>query len=160
MPGVLENDSDADDDTLSAVLVGATGHGSLTLNSDGSFTYTPDAGFSGTDSFTYSASDSTNNSNTVTVSINVHAVNHPPVAVDDDYSTSEDTALEIPPLLGVLANDTDEDGDYLIAVLVNNASHGIVGLNSDGFFTYVRRPTSMGLTRSPTRPVTVPLILT
>ena len=136
-PGVLENDSDADGNTLSSVLVSTTSHGSLTLNLDGSFTYTPVASYDGSDSFTYKANDGTADSNTVTVSINVHAVNHPPVAVDDDYSTSQDTALEIPAWLGVLANDTDQDGDYLIAVLVSNASHGTAALNSDGVFTYV-----------------------
>ena len=136
-PRVLENDSDADGNTLSSVLVSTTSHGSLTLNLDGSFTYTPVASYDGSDSFMYKDNDGTADSNTVTVNISVHAVNHPPVAVDDDYSTSQDTGLEIPAWLGVLTNDTDQDGDYLIAVLVSNASHGTAALNSDGVFTYV-----------------------
>jgi VCBS repeat-containing protein len=56
-PGVLGNDSDADGDPLTASLSGEPTHGVLTLNSDGSFTYVPGSGFSGTDSFVYTASD-------------------------------------------------------------------------------------------------------
>ncbi|QTV80397.1 LamG-like jellyroll fold domain-containing protein [Microbacterium sp. NIBRBAC000506063] len=58
-PGVLGNDTDADGDTLTAVLVTEPANGELELNADGSFTYTPDAGFSGADTFTYRASDGT-----------------------------------------------------------------------------------------------------
>ena len=56
-PGVLGNDTDADGDTLTAALVGAPQHGTLTLNPNGSFTYTPASNFTGTDTFTYRASD-------------------------------------------------------------------------------------------------------
>jgi VCBS repeat-containing protein len=56
-PGVLENDTDADGDSLTAVLVTGVSNGSLTLNADGSFSYTPNAEFIGTDSFTYKAND-------------------------------------------------------------------------------------------------------
>jgi hypothetical protein len=52
-PGVLGNDSDADGDPLSAQVLVPTGHGSLTLNPNGSFTYLPDATFFGQDVFTY-----------------------------------------------------------------------------------------------------------
>ena len=54
-PGVLANDTAAGGATLTAVLVTGPAHGTLTLNPDGSFTYTPAAGFSGSDSFTYQA---------------------------------------------------------------------------------------------------------
>lgn len=57
--GVLLNDSDADSDSLSAVLDIGTTHGSLTLNADGSYEYLPDSDFFGTDSFTYSVDDGT-----------------------------------------------------------------------------------------------------
>jgi uncharacterized repeat protein (TIGR01451 family) len=56
-PGVLNNDSDADGDTLSAVSVSGPSHGTLALNANGSFTYMPNPGFGGTDSFTYRAVD-------------------------------------------------------------------------------------------------------
>jgi hypothetical protein len=64
--GVLANDTDADGDELTVTKVSDTSHGALTLNSDGSFTYVPDAGYWGNDSFTYKASDLADVSNTVT----------------------------------------------------------------------------------------------
>lgn len=69
--GITSNDMDAEGDPLSAVLVSDVSNGTLTLNSDGTFQYTPDAGFSGTDSFTYKASDGTADSNVATVFIDV-----------------------------------------------------------------------------------------
>jgi len=67
-PGVLGNDSDVDGDGLTAVLDQNVSHGSLTLNPDGSFSYTPEPGYTGPDSFQYHAFDGTAASNSVTVS--------------------------------------------------------------------------------------------
>jgi VCBS repeat-containing protein len=79
--GVLSNDTDPDSgDTLTAVLVTGPSHGTLSLNADGSFTYTPNNTYTGPDSFTYQASDSSAASNVATVNITVNAVT--PVAVD------------------------------------------------------------------------------
>ena len=50
-PGVLTNDTDVDDDTLTAVLESGPSNGTLSLADDGSFTYTPNANFNGSDSF-------------------------------------------------------------------------------------------------------------
>jgi len=77
-PGVLGNDSDPDGDALTAVLDANAAHGHVALNADGSFTYTPNAGFSGTDTFTYHATDSLLSSNVATVTITVA----PPLATD------------------------------------------------------------------------------
>ena len=77
-PGVLGNDSDPDDNPLSAVLVSGPSHGTLTLNADGSFTYTPAANYNGSDSFTYQASDGTLTSEPATVTLTVTAVNDAP----------------------------------------------------------------------------------
>ena len=68
---VLSNDTDADGNSLTASLVAGPTHGSLTLNPDGSFSYTPAASYNGTDSFTYTASDGTATSTVATVSITV-----------------------------------------------------------------------------------------
>ena len=91
--GVLSNDTDANGDSLTAVLVGNVSHGTLALSANGSFMYTPAAGFSGVDAFTYHANDGSLNSNTATVTITVTAVNHPPVAANDTYSTPKGTTL-------------------------------------------------------------------
>lgn len=72
-PGVLGNDSDGDGDGLTAVLITDVANGTLVLSADGSFIYTPTAGFTGSDSFTYSADDGVADSNVVTVTIEVVA---------------------------------------------------------------------------------------
>ncbi len=134
-PGVLGNDSDVDGDSLTAVNVTNPANGTLTLNANGSFTYTPASNYNGSDSFTYKANDGTVDSNTVTVSITVNAVNDAPVAVADSYSTDEDTALVVA-APGVLGNDSDVDGDSLTAVNVTNPANGTLTLNANGSFTY------------------------
>ncbi|MEM6593464.1 MAG: Ig-like domain-containing protein, partial [Pseudomonadota bacterium] len=73
--GVLDNDSDPDTDPLTAAEVSGPSNGNLTLNANGSFTYTPDQGFSGQDSFTYSANDGNGGSDTATVTITVNPDN-------------------------------------------------------------------------------------
>jgi VCBS repeat-containing protein len=134
-PGVLGNDTDPDGDSLSAALVSGPAHGSLDLNANGGFTYTPDADFNGTDTFTYQASDGTAQSNPATVTITVIPVNDPPAATDDASTTAEDTPLTVA-APGVLANDSDPDNNPLSAVLVSGPSHGTLTLNPDGSFTY------------------------
>jgi VCBS repeat-containing protein len=134
--GVLGNDTDADGDPLTAALIAGAAHGSVTLNADGSFTYTPSAGYVGGDSFTYLANDGTADSNLATVWLTVNAhVNHRPVAVNDVYSVSQDSSLVLPSS-GVLTNDTDADGDSLTAVLFKGPQHGTLALNSDGSLNY------------------------
>ena len=73
--GVLINDTDADNDPLTAALVSGVQHGMLALNANGSFSYTPDANYNGPDSFTYKAFDGSANSDVTTVSITVDPVN-------------------------------------------------------------------------------------
>ncbi|MDF0599094.1 cadherin-like domain-containing protein, partial [Psychromarinibacter halotolerans] len=93
LPGVLANDTDIDGDTLSSDVATGPSNGTLSLNPDGSFTYTPDADFTGTDSFTYLVDDGNGGTDTATVSLTVNAVNDDPVAVADSYVTDEDTSL-------------------------------------------------------------------
>jgi VCBS repeat-containing protein len=134
-PGVLGNDSDPDGNQLSAVLGSGPSHGTLTLNANGSFSYTPAADYDGTDSFTYQASDGTLKSNPAKVTITITAANKAPTAADDAYGTAEDTALTVN-APGVLGNDSDPDHDSLSAVLGSGPSHGTLDLNADGSFTY------------------------
>ena len=79
-PGVLGNDTDRNGDALTAALVSGPQHGQLTLESDGSFTYTPDPDFNGSDSFRYRARDGGLESDATTVTIAVAAVNDEPPA--------------------------------------------------------------------------------
>ena len=69
--GILANDTDDDSDPLTAILDTDVSHGSLTLNANGSFDYTPTGGYNGPDTFTYHANDGTDDSNMATVSIAV-----------------------------------------------------------------------------------------
>jgi len=92
-PGVLGNDSDPEDDGLTAVLVDDVSNGTLTLNADGSFMYVPNGNFNGTDSFTYKANDDKDDSNVATVTITVNPVNDAPVSVNDGYSVDEDNLV-------------------------------------------------------------------
>lgn len=73
-PGVMVNDTDANGDTLTSMVVANPTHGNLVLNSNGSFVYTPNANFIGTDTFTYKVNDGALNSNIATVSITVNEV--------------------------------------------------------------------------------------
>jgi RHS repeat-associated protein len=131
-PGVLVNDTDADGDALSTVLISGPTHGTLTLNANGSFTYTPTAHYAGSDTFTYKASDGILAGNTATVTLNV--TDGAPVSVNDLYGVLHDTTLTIP--VGVLQNDSDPDNDPLTATLVSTVSHGTLNLQSDGSFVY------------------------
>ena len=133
-PGVLANDTDADGDALSVMNVTPPAHGSVTLNANGSFTYTPNANFNGTDTFTYKASGGGLDSNVATVTITVTPVADVPGAVADSFTTNEDTPLTVD-APGVLANDTDPEGG-LTAVKVTDPGHGTVTLNANGSFTY------------------------
>lgn len=139
-PGLLANDTDADGDDLTATGLAQPANGAVTLAADGSFTYTPDAGFSGTDTFTYRASDGTATSAPTTVTITVEEAEQPPVntapvARNDAYQAVGGQPLALP-APGVLANDTDEDGNVLTATAVTQPANGTVTLEADGSFTY------------------------
>ncbi|MBI2826642.1 MAG: DUF4082 domain-containing protein, partial [Planctomycetia bacterium] len=134
--GVLANDTDAEGDPLTAAVVTGPTHGTLALNADGSFTYSPVLNYNGADSFTYRANDGTSNSNTATVALTVVSVNDPPFAVTNSYSTNEGTVLTVSSASGVLANDSDVDGNPLTAALVTGPTRGALSLNSNGSFTY------------------------
>ncbi len=128
---VLANDSDPDGDPITAVDPSAPAHGSLGLNADGTFTYQPQAGFKGTDSFTYRASDGTAQSAPATVTLSVG--NQPPTATDDAYDATSGATLEG---ASVLANDSDPNGDALTATLTSGPAHGTLQFAPGGTFTY------------------------
>lgn len=131
-PGVLANDRDAHPNLMTAVLDSGPTHGQLKLNADGSFSYTPQNGFHGTDSFTYHANEGSFTGNTATVSL---VVDTPPQASNQSYAVLENNSLSIA-ASGVLKNATDADGDPLTAVLVSGPSDGTLAFHSDGSFVY------------------------
>ncbi|MBK8577072.1 MAG: cadherin-like domain-containing protein [Candidatus Accumulibacter sp.] len=66
--------------------------GSVVVNADGSFTYTPDADYHGPDSFTYTLTDADGDVSTATALLTVNPIDDLPVAVDDTFLTNEDSA--------------------------------------------------------------------
>jgi VCBS repeat-containing protein len=142
-PGVLSNDGDVDSTSLTAIFVAAPSHGTVSLASDGSFTYTPSATFVGVDSFQYKASDGAAESNVATVSITVEQTSGAPIARDDSFTARKNLPrLVLAP--GVLANDTSATGAKLTAVLVRQPSHGVVLLLPNGAFLYLPFPNFVG----------------
>lgn len=133
---VLANDTDANGDTLTATLVSGTQNGSLVLNSDGSYEYTPNDGFTGVDTFTYQVSDGNGGYDTAEVCIDVvpddGTDNNSPVAGKDFNSTQKDVSVSG----NVSTNDFDADGDNLTFSLRKSALNGVVALASDGSYTY------------------------
>lgn len=116
--GVLVNDADVDSSILMAELIDDVQNGTLTFNGDGSFTYTPDTNFHGTDSFTYRARDGNADSNVATVTITVNATNDVPEANDQSVSAVEDTPKAI------VLTGSDVDGEMLTYTIVSGPSHG------------------------------------
>jgi hypothetical protein len=166
-PGILANDSDPEGHALSISVLTQPANGHLSVALDGGFSYTPDAGYTGIDVFTYSVNDGQADSNTATVQITVSAVNQPPVANNDSYSTPQDTVLSIA-APGVLANDSDPEGHALTMIKDSDPANGTLSINPDGSFSSTepcrstptaasaihRMPVLPAPTRSPTRPVT------
>lgn len=125
--GVLANDSDPDGDVLTAALVTGPTKGTLSLFPNGSFTYAPNVGATGTDTFVYQASDGLLLSGNATVTL---TLNRPPVAVNDSASILRTQTANV----AVLANDSDPDGT------LNPASVTLVPGSGPTFGTVVINP--------------------
>jgi len=133
---VLTNDSDlADGDTLSIASVGIPAHGTALIVL-GKIRYTPNANYSGIDSFSYTVSDGNGGTADATVSVTVNNVNDAPVAKPDTATARED----IPATINVLSNDTDvdltvDDEETITLVSCTNGSHGTTAVK-DGMVVY------------------------
>jgi hypothetical protein len=123
---VLANDSDVEG-PLFVSPAGGPANGSLVLNPDGSFTYTPVANFNGADAFSYLVTDGDGATAGAIVTIAVTAVNDPPVAGNDIWAVSTASTIAVA-TSALLANDSDPEGGALTVTAVGNASNGTVGL--------------------------------
>ncbi|WP_170940626.1 tandem-95 repeat protein [Pseudoalteromonas sp. NBT06-2] len=133
VPGLLNNDTDADGDILSVNTTAFTNvsNGIVTLSTDGSFSYQPNENFFGSDSFEYEVIDGEGGTDIGKATLTISSVNDNPIATDDTTSTVEETTINI----NVLTNDSDVENDPLF-VLSAISSAGIVNINSDNTLTY------------------------
>ncbi len=142
-PGIIANDIEIDGDDERALLqtevIASVQFGSLSLESDGGFTYTPDESFTGYDEFSYLLTDSAGASSSAIVRIQASGVNgFAPVALADQYTVNEDELLQIDAAAGVLSNDFDQDDeiDQLVLSVASTPANGELTLRSDGSFDY------------------------
>jgi VCBS repeat-containing protein len=136
--------SDIDGDILTYSIVENSSKGTVTITdaNAGTFSYQPNLNATGTDSFSFKINDGTVDSQTVTISVNIDAVNDAPVVNKDQYTVSEDTTLHS--ISSILANDTDVENDSLTATLVTGPANGTLTLNQDGTFTYMPKANFFG----------------
>lgn len=139
---VLDNDSDPDGDPLTITNHTQATNGSVSCTAT-QCTYTPNAGFTGTDSFTYTVSDGRGGTDTARVTITVVTqLNRPPDAVDDPVITAVNTPITI----DVTNNDSDPDGDAIrVTRIVTPPVHGSAQLRADGTIRYVPNPGFLGI---------------
>ena len=127
-PGVRTNDTiEAGAPAATAALVTGPRNGTLTLNADGSFTYTPRAGFFGSDSFTYRLTGGSLIGNTATVALTVRPINDAPVARDVAYTATEDTPL-------VTAAAPTAAADLMVRYTFDEATSGNAPAEDSGLF--------------------------
>lgn len=105
---VLVNDTDVDGDTLRVDSIGAAGNGTTSVNADGTIAYTPDAGFSGTDTFDYTVTDDNGGTDTATVTVTVGDDPTPPTRDGIVDGTPGDDLIDT-------AYTGDPDGDFVDA---------------------------------------------
>lgn len=122
--------SDSDGDPLTYTQVSGPMHGMLTLNSNGTFVYTPASNYHGPDAFTFRAADGTNSSNTATVSLAILDTSIP-VAVDQDVKLQANKSV----LVTLTASDSD--GDVLKYSVVAGPAHGTLTRTAEGVYVYV-----------------------
>jgi hypothetical protein len=136
---VLANDTDADGDgrSLAGFDASTVTDGALTSNGGGSFTYVPNAGFVGTETFTYTVADGQGGTDGGAVTLTVNDVEHAPDAVGDAYTIAPATTLTVT-APGLLHNDSDHDADSLgvDVVPVADPANGVLTLSADGAFDY------------------------
>jgi len=122
-------------------LVGINGgaaNGTITMNPDGTYTYTPNVNFFGIDTITYKVCDTDGDCSTATITITITSSDHnqPPVASDDYDTTNTGIAITV----NILRNDHDPENGALTITLCTNPLHGTVMINNDSTITYTPFP--------------------
>ncbi len=133
---VLDNDSDPEGEDIFVTSVDDPANGTAIVGAGGVIEYTPDAGFTGTDTFNYVLGDDEGLSDIATVTVTVTPEgdgNGAPVTTPDTATTEEDTAVTI---ADPAANDTDPDGDPVTVDSIGTPTNGTATLNPDGTVTY------------------------
>jgi hypothetical protein len=125
---VLDNDSDPDGDPLTITDIGDPANGSAVVNGDGTITYTPDANFTGTDTFTYTIADGVGGTSTAAATVVVDAVCGLPVFGDRSCTTDEDT--------GIVLSVSGNNGETATILSVSDPGNGSAVVNGDGTITY------------------------
>jgi len=133
---VLANDADPDGDAFAVDSVLYEGGGNLIQNEDGTFTYTPPAGFVGEDSFAYTTNDSQIGVSSASATVTISVTNALPALADDTATTEQNVNV----IINVLANDFDPDGDPLSVGGFTYEGGGILVLNDDGTFSFTPEP--------------------
>ncbi|AMC34710.1 retention module-containing protein [Janthinobacterium sp. B9-8] len=126
--------TDPDGDPLTFTPKDQPTHGTVTVNPDGSYVYTPAPDYNGKDSFTVTVSDGKGGTAIITVDVTVDPVNDAPVGANQTITTPEDT-----PITGKLVA-TDKDGDPLTFVAKDQPTHGTVTVKPDGSYEYTPAP--------------------
>ena len=129
---VADKISDPENDPLTTALVTGPEHGTVTVNLDGTYGYTPAAGYVGIDTFTYSATDGQIGAEPVQATVTITMTNTGPTANPDMAATSQ----SVPVVIDVLANDSDPENDSLQVTSFTYTGSGTVAINANDTLTY------------------------
>jgi VCBS repeat-containing protein len=127
-----ENDSDGDGDPLTYTIVSSALNGALTFNNNGTFTYTPNTGFLGTETINYMVCDDNGNCASTTLTIDVLTANTEPIAASSTIIIPEDEVLSD----NLLAYITDAEGGIFVFTTIQAPQHGTLLWTGNGAFTY------------------------
>jgi len=131
---VLENDENVDNDSLSIIIAptDVPTNGSITVETNGTITYVPDANFNGEDNFVYTITSTGGDTSTALVTVFVFSLNDPLTARNDSISMEEDTTA----FINVLSNDIDPDSESLTVTIETQAGNGNAIVGIDGIIEY------------------------
>ncbi len=130
LSGALPAASDVEGDPITYALAAAATNGVAVVNANGTFSYTPNANYNGSDGFSFSVSDNHGGTNTYAYSITIAPVDDAPVAANGSASGNEDTAIT------GQASASDVDSPSLTYSVVSGPAHGVLTLQSNGAFSY------------------------